>query len=659
MEKHVIKVPKGIRYIGDWEGFYDEFPNCPHIMDKTITGCGFTEWCLTNSENVILCSPRLMLIDNKANQHKGELMVVKGSGVDLGVDIDLEGKPNTEGVKEFLTKLQKSREVSKDLMTNLQDGLNEYRSIRKERPLKIITTYDSFPIVKDLLKFNGLLDKFHVYVDEFQSIFTDSRFKVDTESRFLDSLQNLAPCYVSATPMMENYLDKIPEFSNLPYIELDWETEDVSRIVRPDLKIKSCRSIITAANEVIQTYLSGNFERVIIENKVVESREATLFVNSVNNIITIIRKTKLTPDQVNILCARTEENLNKIKKKLGKNFTIGSVPLSGESRKMITICTRTVYLGADFYSDNSRTFIFSDANIETLSVDISLDLPQIMGRQRLNSNPWKNCAEFYYKTLFKDGDDKRKITQALINKKIENTQLNTDLLEKTYTDKEKERLVYLLKFNIIKENYKTSYLSLSLKDGEDKFTFNNLVFISEQRAFDIQNIDYADRFVMFNTIDKVLHTNTTKLGKEISDFWKEYKKLTRMEDKLRMICESNLSKEASEQIESMVELSVRNYLSLGKEKLKACGYQHLKKLIASHTNKLSIDLDSIIYSNFKEGTKISKKDLKTKIADIYSSNGITDTAKASDIGKWFEVKPCTINLGGKRINGLELIKRKS
>ena len=49
MEKHVIKVPKGIRYIGDWEGFYDEFPNCPHIMDKTITGCGFTEWCLTNN----------------------------------------------------------------------------------------------------------------------------------------------------------------------------------------------------------------------------------------------------------------------------------------------------------------------------------------------------------------------------------------------------------------------------------------------------------------------------------------------------------------------------------------------------------------------------------------------------------------------------------
>lgn len=64
---------------------------------------------------------------------------------------------------------------------------------------------------------------------------------------------------------------------------------------------------------------------------------------------------------------------------------------------MFTLCTRTVYLGADFYSTCARSFIFSDANIDCLSVDISLDLPQILGRQRLDCNPWKNCAELYYK----------------------------------------------------------------------------------------------------------------------------------------------------------------------------------------------------------------------------------------------------------------------
>ena len=64
---------------------------------------------------------------------------------------------------------------------------------------------------------------------------------------------------------------------------------------------------------------------------------------------------------------------------------------------MFTFCTRTVYLGADFYSTNARTVVLSDANIDTLSVDISLDLPQILGRQRLEINPWKNSALMYVK----------------------------------------------------------------------------------------------------------------------------------------------------------------------------------------------------------------------------------------------------------------------
>lgn len=61
---------------------------------------------------------------------------------------------------------------------------------------------------------------------------------------------------------------------------------------------------------------------------------------------------------------------------------------------MFTFCTRTVYLGADFYSLCARSFIFSDSNIDSLAVDISEDLPQILGRQRLFDNPWKNSATF-------------------------------------------------------------------------------------------------------------------------------------------------------------------------------------------------------------------------------------------------------------------------
>jgi len=63
----VITVPKGIGYLSEWKEF--KIPDFPCIVDKQITGCGFTELCLTNEDNVVLCSPRKILLKNKEVQH--------------------------------------------------------------------------------------------------------------------------------------------------------------------------------------------------------------------------------------------------------------------------------------------------------------------------------------------------------------------------------------------------------------------------------------------------------------------------------------------------------------------------------------------------------------------------------------------------------------
>ena len=67
MNVEEINVPAGIRYISEWQGF--NLPNYPHIMDKQIPGCGFTEYCLRNNMNVILVCPRKILLENKTDQH--------------------------------------------------------------------------------------------------------------------------------------------------------------------------------------------------------------------------------------------------------------------------------------------------------------------------------------------------------------------------------------------------------------------------------------------------------------------------------------------------------------------------------------------------------------------------------------------------------------
>lgn len=90
---------------------------------------------------------------------------------------------------------------------------------------------------------------------------------------------------------------------------------------------------------------------------------------------------------------------------------------------MFTFCTRTVYLGADFYSLCARSFIFSDSNSDCLAVDISEDLPQILGRQRLFDNPWKNNAVFFYRVTADYKDMTGKDFQEKINNKRKVTEI--------------------------------------------------------------------------------------------------------------------------------------------------------------------------------------------------------------------------------------------
>ena len=91
-EKLIINVPANIRFMSQWKEF--SIPDIPHIMNKQIPGCGFTEYCITNSEDVILCSPRKILLQNKFEQHKEDVyLVVNSFEKDPGTDKDLTRQP--------------------------------------------------------------------------------------------------------------------------------------------------------------------------------------------------------------------------------------------------------------------------------------------------------------------------------------------------------------------------------------------------------------------------------------------------------------------------------------------------------------------------------------------------------------------------------------
>ena len=224
MDRKIITVPKGIRYINQWDSF--SLPTHPCIINKQITGCGFTEYCLTNSDNVILCSPRKILLENKAEQHKDTVLYAK-SGLDTFVNFEKDLSASTKK-PEKEEKQTVSEEEIKDIIMAFKDSIKQYyqECTIKQKPCKIIVTYDSFRHVKAAL--GDDINYFYVVIDEFQSVFTDAKFKSTTEIGFLTQLQGISNLsFVSATPMIDKYLEMLDEFKNLPYYELDWETEDM------------------------------------------------------------------------------------------------------------------------------------------------------------------------------------------------------------------------------------------------------------------------------------------------------------------------------------------------------------------------------------------------------------------------------------------------
>ena len=674
MDRQKIVVPKGIRYIGEWEDFrFNNFPaKC--IINKQLPGCGFTEYCLRGPENIILCSPRKMLLKNKKDQHIDDVyLVVNEMEIESEVDKDIS-KPIKNPKEDEDNDKKDNSEVYQRLYNEISDYT--YKRYLEDKPAKILVTYDSYRIVKDILSKLNIFDKFITVVDEFQSILHDSRFKSDTELGFLLHLhQSHTAYFVSATPMMDKYLEILDEFKDLPYYELDWYSSDSTRIIKPSLKVLTMKSVGTKAEEVIQKYLSGDFEEITVMRNGIPTRivsdEAVLYVNSVNHIISMIKKNNLTPDQCNILCSNTPDNLKRIQRKLGKKFKIGEVPLKGEKPKMFTFCTRTVYLGADFYSLCARSFIFSDSNSDCLAVDISEDLPQILGRQRLFENPWKNNATFYYRTTADYREMKAEDFQKIIDRKNKSTESLLSAYN-TVLEKDKYELARNYLYVTKSANYKDNYIAvnriINSQTGDIilKPVMNQLVLVNEIRAFQIQQVDYKDRFSVFSSVNSKL-TPDDVVNRGVIKFFCIYETLTTMHDKLKMLCEYKFTSEKElnmvlDQIPDSDEIK-SYYNILGPKRLKALTYSktYIKKELGIVTFSPELLINTITL-NFNPGEKYSLSDLKAKLGDLYNSINYTATPKANDILNYFEVKEykSTETIGGekKRVRGYELLSRK-
>lgn len=170
-----IKVPTDVNFLNEWAGF--ELPR--GIVNKGITGCGATTLAIEDEHKTVICSPRINLIKNKCQQHKGTLAVY--------------GDVRNGDIEDYLRNSPKP---------------------------KLLATYDSVPRLNSLIK-----DKpeWRVVVDEYQYLIIDSSFKSETEIRLLKTLKEFPyVTYISASPIADKYMRQMDWFKDLPYTVLEW-----------------------------------------------------------------------------------------------------------------------------------------------------------------------------------------------------------------------------------------------------------------------------------------------------------------------------------------------------------------------------------------------------------------------------------------------------
>lgn len=201
-------------------------------------------------------------------------------------------------------------------------------------------------------------------------------------------------------------------------------------------------------------------------------------------------------------------------------------------------------------------------------------------------------------------------------------------------------------------------LDKKLRDIDSVFEFLEL-------KFDKSIIDKCKDLLECRKTGK--YCNDDIINQRVSEFLEQYQKLGTFKAKLRYLCEfgfnDNVISIVLDQIGEHDNIK-SYYTALGPQKLRALGYDRYKieKELGIVTFSYEL-LESTIYNEFKVGDKLTLSGIKDRLGYLYSSINYTAVPKATDLEKFFEVRPIVIyekkdNGSRKQIKGYELLKKK-
>ena len=617
MHKITLNVPEGIRYLSDWHNLWNTLlPEGQHyILNKRICGCGATEAYLRSGRKVILASPRKHLLYNKYSQHLSDnLHLYRYLGDKKRY---FENTGNTE----------------KDILA-FNDELGRYV---QSGGRKILTTYDSLgKIVEVLLNSGECLQEWIVVVDEFQSIFCDCQYKATTENEFSMILGMFSTVvYLSATPFLESYLDMTGQFGGLTVYELLWPA-NMTQIPEVEV-IRSRKSVACLCARLVDDYRKGNGKAIMVDGGKFIAGEAVFYINSISEIKKIILENNIRPEEANIICSSKPENIRKLdelSQKTGMKFRIGDIPQRGEPHKMFTFCTSTVYIGADFYSTNAYSYIFANPRISSMTVDVSVDLQQIIGRQRLEENPFRNSATLYFNT--KESRVDRQTLEEAVREKKEKTQRQ---IKNYAVVPYKNEMLQMMEDTIRKYGHKEHYCCI-VRDSNGRVCVieNEILEIADRRAWEVTNMIYNNDFSMYRALKAGVNVTkaTDSNNPEIQRIFREWNMDNRFDRKARMYCDLHENTPLLLEECNFIERKYKDYYdALGREGFESSYWRedYIKQALAPVPMKLlpRNEIAGRLMNVLKVGGEYTRSEVKEILRGIYHDLGIQGKPSASDI----------------------------
>lgn len=627
-------MPKGCRYMSEDPNlltYLQQFNK--FILNKTVTGCGGTSLFLNSSIDVVIISPRLQALKDKHEQHP---------------DTFLFHSPYTNNGKRAAD------------IKRLMSELNSYIKTHGNTPFivcnpaKILVTLDSCDKVIDVLKNNEAINDFLFVVDEFQCLMGDATFKGTTDMNFLIRLDCEAKniCYLSATPIQDKYLDFVPQFNGLPYIKLEWDEAVLEEPNVREIQMKKDESAEKICGKLIKDFrTNGYFERKIVNGQIVHSTEACIFLNEVRSIINIIVKNNLKPDEVTILCSDGKVS------GLPKGFKAGGLctdkynPLN----KTFTFCTKASFEGVDFYSTNAMTYVFINAGKEWQTLDIMLDIPQILGRQRLDINPFRHDAVIYYKTK------PNCLSEQEFRLQQKAMELETEQFINGFNnapDSMKERLIKLVRDRADDKKFIDDYVDVLQVNGRQTLGINTLVQMAMWNKWHQRSHYYNNSCQLTTSIQSAITKNVKQ--NEVKNFEQQYYSAS---DKDRLKVYSDFRNTCSSHYaiilqNPFIDIHYHDwYDKLGYDELARLNFdeQKVEQEYDYHCNHGPIIQKC--RETFTVGNFYTKPEVKNILQQIYDGLGLVGKkAKANELEVYMNVKERMITDDeGNRKEGYEIL----